>query len=245
VATLRSLIARERGRPAFALGRLAVPGRLGRMGAIMSAAREYGLDDQYEWARPPAGGWTADDLDRLPNLPPHTELIDGSLVFVSPQTSFHSRTMRLLENALLDQAPDDLDVIREMSVKLNKRNRPEPDVLVFRADADTGPRQTWYRPEDVILAVEVVSDDSEDRDREVKPRKYAAAGIRHYWRVEENKGLPVVYIYELDPATKSYTPTGIYHDRLKLTVPFDIDIDLTAINRRQRAGGGSQEEPQG
>ncbi|SOR79832.1 hypothetical protein SCNRRL3882_3292 [Streptomyces chartreusis NRRL 3882] len=43
------------------------------------------------WPTPPEGGWTADDLDRLPNLPPHTELIDGSLVFVSPQTLFHSR----------------------------------------------------------------------------------------------------------------------------------------------------------
>ncbi|MFE2291079.1 hypothetical protein [Streptomyces sp. NPDC059452] len=32
------------------------------------------------WAVPPEGGWTADDLDTLPNLPRHTELIDGSLV---------------------------------------------------------------------------------------------------------------------------------------------------------------------
>ncbi|MFI2430936.1 Uma2 family endonuclease [Streptomyces sp. NPDC018693] len=201
----------------------------------MSAAREYGLDEDYEWPRPPVGGWTADDLDRLPNLPPHTELIDGSLVFVSPQTSFHSRTMRLLDNALLAQAPEGLDVNREMSVKLDKRNRPEPDVLVFRADADTGPRQTWYRPEDVILAVEVVSEDSEERDREVKPRKYAAAGIRHYWRVEENSGLPVVYVYELDPATRAYALTGIHHDKLTLTVPFPLTIDLTSINPRQRS----------
>ncbi|MFC7304843.1 Uma2 family endonuclease [Streptomyces monticola] len=203
----------------------------------MSAARDYGLDDDYEWARPPEGGWTADDLDDLPNLPPHTELLDGSLVFVSPQTRFRSQAMRLLENTLMDQVPDELDVIREMTIKLNERNRPEPDVLVFRAGADTGPRQTWYRPEDMVIVVEVVSEDSEDRDRELKPRKYAHAGIPHFWRVEQNDGLPVVYVYELDPATRSYTPTGIFHDRLKLAVPFpiDIDIDLTAINRRRPA----------
>ncbi|MFD7130014.1 Uma2 family endonuclease [Streptomyces sp. NPDC059894] len=202
----------------------------------MSAAREYGLDEDYEWARPPADGWTADDLDRLPNLPPHTELIDGSLVFVSPQTRFHSRTLRLLENALLDQAPDGLDAIREMTVRLDRTNRPEPDVLVYRADgdADAGPGQTWFRPEDVVLAVEVVSADSVERDREAKPRKYAAAGIRHYWRVEEEKGLPVVYVYELDPATRAYVPNGVHRDRLKLTVPYDIDIDLTAIAPRGR-----------
>jgi Uma2 family endonuclease len=202
------------------------------MGVIMSAAREYGLDEDYEWARPPAEGWTADDLDRLPNLPPHTELIDGSLIFVSPQTRFHSRTLRLLENALLDQAPDGLDVIREMTVRLDERNRPEPDVLVCRADADTGPGQTWFRPEDVVLAVEVVSADSVDRDRKAKPPKYAAAGIRHYWRVEEEKGLPVVYVYELDPATEAYVPNGVYRSRLKLTVPYDIDIDLTSVHPR-------------
>ncbi|WP_262056091.1 Uma2 family endonuclease [Streptomyces sp. STR69] len=204
----------------------------------MSAASENGLDDEpaYRWPIPPAEGWTADDLDRIPGLPPHTELIDGSLVFMSPQTRFHMRCLRLLEHSLLEQVPDDLDVDREFTVKLDRRNRPEPDILVFRAIADLGPGQTWHKPEDVLLTVEVVSADSVERDRETKPRKYAAAGVRHYWRVEqdENKGLPVVYVYELDPATKSYGLVGIFHDRLKLSVPFDIEIDLTAIDRRRR-----------
>ena len=72
----------------------------------MSAAREYEPASDYEWPRPPVGGWAADDLDELPNLPPHTELIDGSLVFVSPQTRFHSLVMRLLENSLLQSYHD-------------------------------------------------------------------------------------------------------------------------------------------
>ncbi|MGV9617925.1 Uma2 family endonuclease [Streptomyces tendae] len=198
----------------------------------MSAARDYGLDDDYEWPRPPEGGWTADDLDELPNLPPHTELIDGSLVFVSPQTRFHLRTIRLLEYSLLSQAPDAYDVDREFSVKLDRRNRPEPDVLVYRADADTGPRQTWHHSDSVVLAIEVVSEDSQERDREVKPRKYALAGIPYYWRVEENEGMPVVYTYELDRATDAYGLTGIHHNRLKLDAPFPLTIDLTVINRR-------------
>ncbi|MGW7409544.1 Uma2 family endonuclease [Streptomyces sp. NPDC054833] len=195
----------------------------------MSAAREYGLDEDCEWPRPPVGGWTADDLDRLPNLPPHTELIDGSLVFVSPQTLFHMRAIRLLDRALYDQAPDKFEVYREFTVTLDDQNRPEPDVLVARSGADTGPKDTRLLHEDVILAAEVVSEDSRARDREVKPRKYAAAGIAYYWLVEESDGLPVVHVYELDPITKAYVPTGIFHNRLKLTLPFPIDIDLTAI----------------
>lgn len=206
------------------------------MSAVSDDELDGRLDDEpeYRWPIPPPEGWTADDLDRIPDLPPHTELIDGSLVFMSPQTRFHTRTMRLLDNALLAQAPDHLDVDREMTIKLDTRNRPEPDIVVFPADAVTGSDQTWYKPEDVLLAVEVVSADSRDRDREVKPRKYAAAGVPHFWRVEKDghTELPVVYVYELDPATKSYALTGIFHDRLKLTVPFDIEIDLTAINRR-------------
>ncbi|MFF7314432.1 Uma2 family endonuclease [Streptomyces sp. NPDC008137] len=199
----------------------------------MSAARDYGLDDDYEWPRPPEGGWTADDLDELPNLPPHTELIDGSLVFMSPQTEFHMRVLRLLEHSLLDQVPDDCDVFREFTVKLSERDRPEPDVMVIRADADRGPRKTRVHPEDVILAVEIVSEDSEERDRELKPRKYAKAGIRHYWRVEDIGGRPVVYVYELDPATRAYVPNGIFHDKLELTVPFTLGVDLTAVDRRR------------
>jgi Uma2 family endonuclease len=179
---------------------------------------------------------SAGDLDRIPGLPPHTELIDGSLVLRSPQTRFHSRTLRLLDNALLEQAPDHLDVMREMTVKLDDKNRPEPDILVFPLEANTGPDQTWYSPEDVLLAVEVVSADSRERDREVKPRKYAAAGVPHFWRVEQDddKGLPVVYVHELDPATASYGLTGIFHERLKVSVPFDAEIDLTAVDRRGR-----------
>ncbi|MEV5377219.1 Uma2 family endonuclease [Streptomyces nondiastaticus] len=202
----------------------------------MSAAPEFELDEQYNYPVPPPQGWTAEDLDRLPNLPRRTELIDGSLVFVSPQTRFHMLALRLLEGELLAQVPEGLDVFREFTVRLDSGNRPDPDVLVVPDGADTGPKETWLVPEDVILAVEIVSKDSERRDREVKPRKYAAAGIPHFWRVEENEGLPVVYVYELDPATSSYCLSGIHHEKLKLTVPFDITIDLTALHRRRPGG---------
>ncbi|MFB7494169.1 Uma2 family endonuclease [Streptomyces sp. NPDC056161] len=198
------------------------------------AETERGTEPITRWPVPPAEGWTADDLDRIPGLPSHTELIDGALVFRSPQTRFHAYAARLLDHALLNQAPDQLDVDRDMTVRLDKKNRPEPDIVVFHTRAGTGPDQTWYGPEDVVLAVEVVSPDSRERDREVKPRKYAQAGVPHFWRVEqdENKGFPVVHVYELDPATTTYALSGIFHDRLKLTVPFDIEIDLTAIDRR-------------
>jgi Uma2 family endonuclease len=183
-----------------------------------------------DWLRPPPDGFTAEDLDRLPALPAHTELIDGSLVFVSPQTNFHALVMRLLEQGLGRGVPETLRVRREMTVTLHSRQRPEPDVMVINANADAGPEQTTYQGDDVVLAIEVVSPDSATRDRERKPQLYARAGIEHFWRVEDAAGKPVVYVYELDPATRAYALTGIHHDRLVLTIPFPIDIDLSEID---------------
>lgn len=199
------------------------------MAALMSDLPD--MPKKRPWYVPPEQGFRAEDLDRIPELPPHTELIDGSLVFASPQSNFHMLTISLLEMVLRQLLPPGWRVRREMTVTLEPQQRPEPDVMVVRADGATGPEQTTYRPADVELVVEVVSPDSEKRDRERKPELYAQAGIPHFWRVENTSGRPVVYVYELDPATKAYALTGIHHDRLKLTVPFDVDIDLTEIER--------------
>ncbi|MGW3507018.1 Uma2 family endonuclease [Streptomyces sp. NPDC000994] len=184
------------------------------------------------WPMPPQDGWTVDDLHTLPGLPPHTEMIDGSLVFVSPQRYFHSIVIDLLVSGLRRTTPPRLKVTREMTVVIDRKNGPEPDVSVIRAEAVTSRSQTSFRASDVVLAVEVVSPDSESRDRDTKPRKYAAAGIDHFWLVEMvgEEERPVVYVYERDPVTKTYIVTGIHHDRLKLSVPFDIDIDLAEID---------------
>ncbi|GAA3018833.1 hypothetical protein GCM10010519_55460 [Streptomyces lactacystinicus] len=55
---------------------------------------------------------------------------------------------------------------------------------------------------------------------------HAEAGIPHYWIVEEDDGLPVVHVYELDRVTASYAPAGIFRGRLERPVPFPIAIDL-------------------
>ncbi|RNF84072.1 Uma2 family endonuclease [Streptomyces botrytidirepellens] len=189
------------------------------------------------WAFPPPGGFTADELDRIPDLPPHTELIDGSLVFVRPQNCFHSLAISFLAKGLRASVPGSLRVCSQMTITINKSNRPEPDISVLRAEAVSAEAdETGYDAADVVLAVEVESPESQARDRERKPQLYAEAGIPHFWLVEHGEGRrPVVHVYELDPVTGSYVPTGIHHDRLKLTVPFDIDIDididLTEIDR--------------
>ena len=74
---------------------------------------------------------------------------------------------------------------------------------MLRADAVKSRRQTRFEAADVLLAVEVVSPDSEARDRDTKPHKYAAAGIPHFWLVEMagETDHPAVQVYERGQAT--------------------------------------------
>ncbi|KUM74140.1 Uma2 family endonuclease [Streptomyces sp. ISL-22] len=185
------------------------------------------------WPTPPEGGWTADDLDRLPNLPPHTELIDGSLVFVSPQTLFHERAVDFFKWQLQSLAPAEFEVIREFTIDIDRQNRPEPDVIVVSGDVVEDSEQTRFPAEAVLLAIEVVSADSVSRDRETKPLKYARAKIPHYWRVENEKGRAAVHAFELEPTTRAYASVGIFRERMKLDAPFPIDLDLTQIKTRR------------
>ena len=181
---------------------------------------------------PPQGGFTAEDLDRIPGLPPHTELIDGSLVLVSPQRRFHMFVLKLLEQRLDAQIPQELRTYREMTVRIGERQRPEPDLMLIRAEERKALHNTWVEPHVVELVVEVVSPESEVRDIERKPQIYAEAGIPHFWLIEEeSEGEPVVHTYELDPLNKVYANLRSHRGRLGVTAPCALDIDLTRIRR--------------
>ncbi|MFJ7247117.1 Uma2 family endonuclease [Kitasatospora sp. NPDC098652] len=187
------------------------------------------MSELPDWMYAPrAEGWFADDLDHLPQAPRHTELIDGALVFMmSAQRSWHGRVVRRLTTALERLVPDGMLAENEMAIKLDRRNRPEPDVVVATAKYD--PDRTWHDVADVQLVVEVVSPESAHRDRTVKVRKYAEAGIPHYWVVEEEDGEPVVHAYELDVPTSAYVAVGIFRGELERSVPFPITIDLSTL----------------
>ncbi|MET8974277.1 Uma2 family endonuclease [Streptomyces sp. NPDC004539] len=183
-----------------------------------------------DWTTPPRlTGWEADDLDHLPEAPKHIELIDGALIFrLLPQQQWCSRVTSEMASALVQAAPAGLTVVRQMTVRLDKQSRTEPDILVTTAPCERD--RTWFAPEDVPLIVEVASPESAARDRSIKPFKYAQAGIPNFWRIEEEgEGEFVVHVYELDTVTNAYVPTGIHRERLKVSVPFPLDIDLAAL----------------
>ncbi|MBH0779044.1 Uma2 family endonuclease [Nocardia bovistercoris] len=183
-----------------------------------------------QWMYPPRDtGWEADDLDLLPpDAPRHIELLDGALIFnTSPRRSWRDRMIRRLTAALEKAVPPGWTVEAQMTIKLNHRSRPEPDIIAARVPY--APDRTRFLPDEVELIVEIVSAESEDRDRRYKPRLYAEAGLRHFWRIEDEAGLPVVHTYELDDTTGCYVATGVHRDRLSTPVPFAIDIELAVL----------------
>ncbi|NUR62430.1 MAG: Uma2 family endonuclease [Catenulispora sp.] len=181
-----------------------------------------------DWLTPPEEGYTAEDLDRIPDLPPHTELIDGSLVFVSPQSMFHMVVIDRLLAALKSQAPDGLVVIREMTMTLAPRQRPEPDLSIVTEAAIRSLRQTDLPVQEALLVVEVVSPSSEVFDRERKPQLYAAAGIPNYWRIEDEGGTVVIHAYALAPDA-TYKLDAVHRRQLETDRPFQISIDLSSL----------------
>ncbi|GAB3487041.1 Uma2 family endonuclease [Nocardiopsis coralliicola] len=166
--------------------------------------------------------WSADQCAGI-------EVVDG-MVVVSPSASKrHNRLARILANALEAAAGPEWNADTDFDVRLQDvplTNR-RPDVIVYRADTiDHAPT----RPEHVLLVAEVVSPGSETTDRVVKVDQYAKAGIPFYWRVEQAAtGLPIVYTYVLDPASRSYRDGEVFTGAVKAAAPFAVTVDLGAV----------------
>ncbi|MGW6456327.1 Uma2 family endonuclease [Streptomyces sp. NPDC055078] len=157
------------------------------------------------------------------------EIVDG-MVVVSPSVSKrHNRLARILANALDAAAGPDWNADTDFEVRMQDvplTNR-RPDVIVYQAETiDLTPTC----PEHVLLVVEVVSPGSETTDRIVKVDQYAKAGIPFYWRVEQAAtGVPIIYTYVLDPATRAYKDGEMFTGTVKATAPFSFVVDLGAL----------------
>ena len=85
-----------------------------------------------------------------------------------------------------------------------------------------------FQPADVHLEIEVVSPGTKTKDRTLRPVQYASAGIKCFWRVENEDDAMVVYSFELLPEG-IYAPTGVFRTRVKLDRPFPIDVEIPEV----------------
>lgn len=90
----------------------------------------------------------------------------------------------------------------------------------------------FLMPEDVLLAVEIVSPGPRRTDRFAKPGEYAAAGIPAYWRIEQD---PVrVYAYRLaarpgPSGERQYELVTTGDTVIEVDQPFPIKLPVAAI----------------
>ncbi|WP_410810853.1 Uma2 family endonuclease [Micromonospora sp. 067-2] len=174
--------------------------------------------------------YTLEDLLGLPDDAPRVELVDGVIQVTPSPTLGHQDISLLLSRWLLQHAPSDLRVAQAVGVGLSFTTSRQPDVLLRRSGLAAN--RSLLRPEDVILAVEIVSPGTRRTDRIAKPGEYAAAAIPFYWRIEQN---PVhLYAYRIGDRVgpggeRQYELITESADVIELTEPFELKLPIAEI----------------
>ncbi|MFI6779643.1 Uma2 family endonuclease [Micromonospora sp. NPDC050276] len=166
---------------------------------------------------------TIEDVLALPDDAPRVELRDGVLVVVPSPTFGHQNIGNLLWMWLRQYAPVELTPATAVGVAINYRNSLEPDVVLLKRPVAVD--HHYFEAEQVVLAVEVVSPGTRRRDRLEKPADYADAGIRHYWRIEQNP----VHVYAYDLVDGRYELAADSAEELIVAKPFDIRLRVRDI----------------
>ncbi len=164
-------------------------------------------------------GWTVDDLDELPDDGYRYELIDGALLVSPPPELLHQYLTGRLVAMLSMQLPESYRAAPAPGLYFDKRNYRNPDVVVFRRERLAGGR---LGPDDVLLAVEVVSPGSVRMDRVAKPAQYAAGGIPHLWRVE----LDPLELVTHELREGLYRETGRFAGDVEVAAPVPLSFRL-------------------
>lgn len=118
------------------------------------------------------------------------ELIEGVLVARMPTKPPHVYVIEAVEELLLGIIPTGWRVRTQKPITLED-SEPEPDLAIAKGD-----RRTYMtnHPRAIDLAIVIeVSDSTLDRDRSMKQRIYARAGIAEYWIVNINERQVEVY----------------------------------------------------
>jgi Uma2 family endonuclease len=121
--------------------------------------------------------WDAPDNDR------RYEVIDGDLYVAPPADWIHQEQLSNLDFFVKNWVKAHRlgrIVNAPVGVVLDDENGLEPDlVFVLHEHAQYIQRRGVFGPPDLV--VEVLSPSTESRDRGIKLRRYAAAGVPHYW----------------------------------------------------------------
>lgn len=165
-------------------------------------------------------------LDSLPESNSwRAEILDGENITVSPCPSgVHDRNIRALERALGPYLPEGMDYAGNLEIRVFEPERVVvPDLFVAPVEVLTT-RKNWVPPDDVALAIEVVSPGSRRNDRLLKLARYAEMSIPCYLLVDQLEARTVVFSR---PKDGEYKDSAKYEfgETFKITDPFQAEID--------------------
>lgn len=171
--------------------------------------------DQYH-AMIQAGILTEDDP---------VELLEGWLITKMPKNPRHTLVTQLARDAIASLLPLGWYVNVQEPIT-TAESEPEPDVVVVR-----GERRQYHNhhpgPQDIALIIEV-ADSSLRRDRTLKKRIYAAAGISIYWIV--NLFANQIEVYN-DPSGPHEQPDYRQQQNYSLEDSIPLVIDGHEVSR--------------
>jgi Uma2 family endonuclease len=150
--------------------------------------------------------------------PTFAEWVDGEVTYLSA-TEAHQALSQLLAGVMQFLAEEhDLGIVMTAPYAVKFDFRPsvrEPDVMfVAKENADRVTMQ--FATGAMDIAVEIISPDSQTRDRREKFTEYAKAGVREYWMVDYERQeaeffrLNAEGVYETIPVDAD----GVFHSEV-------------------------------
>ena len=133
---------------------------------------------------PSPGEWTEAAYFPLSDQGRLVELSEGNIEVLPLPTDFHQLILLRLSLALhLFVSTRRLGQVRfaPLPVRLWPGKVREPDLMFMSREHQDRIGRYWGVPD---LAVEILSEGTEHKDREIKRREYALAGVGEYWIID-------------------------------------------------------------
>ncbi|WP_246268540.1 Uma2 family endonuclease [Acrocarpospora macrocephala] len=188
----------------------------------------------------PTPGWTVlpgkppftvDDLLQFPADGNRYELVNGSLLVSPAPAPMHQRVASRLKAIFEAVAPPEFEMLGSVNLRIGPEDLFISDLAVVRAD-DIELTRVMFEPKEILLVVEISSQETQLRDSVLKQTAYAEAGIPIYWRIEIIE-TPVVFTYELEG--EEYKPAVRFEagSVATLPAPFEISFDPAQLIARR------------
>lgn len=139
---------------------------------------------------PSQGAWTVDEyLELTDSTNRLIEFTEGHIEVLEMPTMGHQLILAYLYDALkqfVSARQLGIVLFAAFRIRLTSTIFREPDIMFMRHKRRDQIEERYWTGADLVMEVEVVSDDHKSRERDfVKKRKdYAAAGISEYWIVD-------------------------------------------------------------